>query len=139
MKKKLLSVAIRQEEKDHDNNRVTFNVSSHIPHLCSINTILVLQEQRRDKVEVRPQHQNTSLITSVVLRSHPAPICAVCSIQHLEEVLAGDDKGQLSAEVVRLGLAPSHALHQLRDVVGNRLDTPEHRAKGYSLPNRGYS
>ena len=59
--------------------------------------------------------------------------------QHLEEVLAGDDKGQLSAEVVWLGLATSHALHQLRDVVGNGLDTPEHRAKGYSLPNIGYS
>lgn len=40
---------------------------------------------------------------------------------YLEEVLAGDDESQLGTEVFGLGLAPSHPLDQLRDMIGHRL------------------
>lgn len=40
---------------------------------------------------------------------------------YLEEVLAGDDESQLGTEVFCLGLAPSHPLDQLRDVISHCL------------------
>lgn len=48
-------------------------------------------------------------------RDHAAGIC------YLKEVLAGDDEGQLGAEVFCLSLAPSHPLNELRDVIGHCL------------------
>lgn len=41
---------------------------------------------------------------------------------YLEEVLAGDDESQLGTEVICLGLAPSHPLDQLRDVISHGLE-----------------
>lgn len=40
---------------------------------------------------------------------------------YLEEVLAGDDESQLGTEVFCLGLAPSHPLDQLGDVISHHL------------------
>lgn len=40
---------------------------------------------------------------------------------YLEEVLAGDDESQLGAKVFSLGLASSHSLDQLRDVISHCL------------------
>lgn len=48
-------------------------------------------------------------------RDHAAGVC------YLQEVLAGDDEGQLGAEVFCLSLAPSHPLNELRDVIGHCL------------------
>lgn len=45
---------------------------------------------------------------------------------HLEEVLAGADEGQLSTGTVRLSLAASDSLDQLRDLLGNHLHTHTH-------------
>ena len=48
-------------------------------------------------------------------RDHAAGVC------YLQEVLAGDDEGQLGAEVFCSSLPPSHPLNELRDVIGHCL------------------
>lgn len=50
---------------------------------------------------------------------------------YLQEVLAGADEGQLSAGAVRLRLAASDSLNQLRDLLCHHLMTHTHKHRIY--------
>lgn len=56
----------------------------------------------------------------------------------LEEVLAGTDEGKLSTRTVRLSLAASDSLDQLRDLLCDHLHTQTHRVKMVAMVSVKY-